>query len=369
MKERLQKLEKMLEEVKSGGGDEAPTASSPLAATPTALYQLPSIPSYVEVPQPPSIPSYVDVCEGSCVETLVDEWTSGPSIGSPADSSWQAVESPVERPSFILGAPVVSKPITINPDEFDALIRVFLEAVWPSMPILHPASLLYKPTVYPPFLIVIILGAAMKFAENCPAAQRLVEASPWSSRSDFSKETILRIMPVVRSRIESFGQPVGAFEVIGMTHADIMFGAPDGNLLSGFRMGDNLIIMSREFSLSELCRTDRTGDGFLRWEELRRLIFRLFQFDHIFTHLSSIRSFGIPRERVEKIPLPCSDEFFAQMAPVAPQGPVITLSMFINDVSLYPLFLPQLSSQGKWSALVCIMVRFVRRDVRTLFSS
>jgi hypothetical protein len=149
-----------------------------------------------------------------------------------------------------------------------------------------------------------------------------------------------------------------------MLHTEVVFGAVTGNVVEGFRLIDRMLTMSREINLDELVRTDRTGDDWVRWEERRRLIWRLFLIDRIYTSMSSIRYFTIPLERVQRIPLPCSDALFAEAMPVAPQESAVTLAMFAGGLQAYPLFLPQLSSQSKGILLQYVMVSENERSER-----
>lgn len=178
------------------------------------------------------------------------------------------------------------------------------------------------------------------------------------SRAELAQQLIDRVNPHIHIRLDST-EPQDAFKMIAMLHADIFFAGMSGQLLAGLRMMDTLLIMSREIPLVQLLKMDRMGEDWVRWEERRRLMWRLFLFDRVYTSLSSIRYFTIPLERMEKLPLPCADDVFASDDPSALAQTPVFLTMFKGGLQAYPLFLPQLSPLAKACVLQFLLTQII----------
>lgn len=355
------------------------------AYTPASSNQFGTPPPMMPAPMPPVLlPPIVSIPVQLPVQTAAPEPT-------PA-----AIVETIEGPSYVFNSPVFGDPYLVDAQTYRKLIKNYAKIMWPSLPILHTPTLLKRPSVYPDFLLFVVLASAIRFSKDTDVTGLIRAATnpPCYSAGDLAKAIIDHIIPVIESRLYGYSKPPGTLEMIAMLHGEMMFGAISGRVVAGLRLLDTLLIMSREIPQPELLKTERTGDDWIRWEENRRLMWRLFLVDRLATTLSSIRYFTIPMERIEKIPLPCSDELFNLDNPVpasgivtgpltnttstgsnagTPGGPggsssgsATTLAMFAGGLQAYPLFLPQLSSLAKNCVLLFILVGFEEVGVRDM---
>lgn len=295
-----------------------------------------------------------------------------------------------EGPSFLFNSPVFAEPYLVDARLYRKLVKTYAKIVWPSLPILHIPTLLTRPSVYPDFVIFVVLASALRFSKDKDVMEFIsASAKPVCyTASELAKNISDAVIPVLESRLHKYPKPPGPLEMTAMLHCEMTFGAITGRVLAGLRLLDTMLIMSREIPQVELLKTGRTGDDWIRWEENRRLLWRLFLVDRIVASMSSVRYFMIPFERVEDVPLPCSDELFNMEDPFpgtnAPAtgpatvnlmglnsetlggngtgpgssqgGAVVTLGMFASGLQTYPLFLPQLGSFAKNCVLLFILV-------------
>lgn len=206
------------------------------------------------------------------------------------------------------------------------------------MPVLHPPSLLDRPDAYPNYLIVILLAIVIKNSRD-PRLEPIAAACGQRTNQELSQQLIDRILPALKARKDSFATTLTDPMLLqGMFHAIQYHGYEPGASFRTTQLLDGMVLSIRDVPVFEFLRQDRIGDDWIRWEEHRRLFWRLFMFDVTYSTMSSIRSFGISREVLERVPLPCSEEHF--LARVGQPEPFFTLEMLRVDPRILGLKIP-----------------------------
>jgi hypothetical protein len=238
---------------------------------------------------------------------------------------------------------------------YRSLVGTFLSAVWPTLPILHPPTLLSNPGAYPAMLIHLVLAVGIRFSKDPEVIDNLA-GTLWKSREVYADSLFEQAHKDATTAFMEIDRGITAWDVMTILHLELYAGAIGGRVGVALRWMELAILLSREIALDN--NDDLSTDEGIRAEERRRMFWALFMMDRGMTFGSSIRPFSIPRERAMPVKLPFPDDVFTGDKPYltgATQS--ASLSLFVNDLSPFPLFM---TSLGQFAKLVLLFQIFTQ---------
>lgn len=270
---------------------------------------------------------------------------------APALSFHSSSLTPVNPgPSFLLGPVGNGLPVFMSPSLYQSLVRTFLSVMWPTLPILHPSSLLNNPSRYPSAIILIVLAAGIRFSKDPELTAFLGN----QARNTLADQLYEKAWDTIKTLFMEYTKQPTMWDIILLIHLEVYLGVCSGQVGAALRWVEFMLIAIREIELDE--NEDLNTDAGIFAEESRRAFWSLFLIDRGMTFGSSIRTFAIPRERYMLVKFPISDDVFAGERPYNPaEHRSATLSLFSNDLSSYPLFVPTF---GQFAKLIVVSFRW-----------
>ncbi|KAI9020373.1 hypothetical protein DFJ74DRAFT_672966 [Hyaloraphidium curvatum] len=280
---------------------------------------------------------------------LADPLPAPPARISPVLSSPRAGPPPAPVPPLLLGPTRTGfLPIFMSPALYQSIVRAFLTAIWPTIPILHPPTLISNPSTYPAHLILAVMALGIKFARD-PDLLAQLPAGP--AREALADQLFDQAHGLLSPILADYKQSPTAMDVISLVHFELFVGVVSGRVAVAMRWLEMAVGLAREIMLPATDASE--GDARWRLEEQRRMLWVLFAMDRGLSFGSSVRHHGLPRERMDHLPLPVpEDVYFGDSGPVGSavlQTP--TLAMFMADPSHFLLFL---SSLGPFAKLMIL---------------
>lgn len=259
----------------------------------------------------------------------------------------------------LLGPPTgLGLPLFMDPTLYKSIVNTYIKIIWPTIPILHPPSLLENPSVYSEALLLLVLAMGIRFSHD-PAVARYIASSGHADPRSCAEAMYTRAHAAAKLFLDDPGHAPNELDLFTTIHLTLFVGPMSGSLSAGLRWTEMNMVLLREIVLDD--NADLSTQRGIRSEEKRRLFWFLFCFDRAYAFGSPSRNFAILQERALSTRLPVSDAVFSGEEPVANSWslPSATLSLFATDLSTFPLFVPTLGFFAKLVLLFYIFSQIV----------